>query len=165
MWTLSLLPFGIQMLAILFDEGYFHWKRGLPRWERIGHPLDTLSSLLCMGFVIFVPFSAKMLIVYILLSSFSCLFITKDEFVHKHHCCASDNWLHAILFVLHPITLTSAAFIWPVAQGIEVAPWISHWLSNKEALKTFLYLQFSAMISFMIYQIVFWNWIGLSKYD
>ena len=163
MWVLSLLPFALQALAIAFDEGYFHVRRGLPKWERIGHPIDTLSVLLCMGFVLFVPFSSHALIYYCLLASFSTILVTKDEFVHKHHCPASENWLHAILFTLHPITLISAAFIWPVSQGAEVAPWIGRWLSAPEQLSLFLKMQFGTMTLFLIYQIVFWNIVWKDK--
>jgi hypothetical protein len=163
MWTLSLLPFALQTGVILIDEGYFHLRRGLPRWERIGHPVDTFSVLICMGFVIFVPFSIKTLTLYIVLASLSCLLITKDEFVHKEHCPAAENWLHAILFILHPITLTAAGFIWPVVQGVEVAPWIANWLSNREFLRLFLYIQWGMMASFMFYQIIFWNFFWKSE--
>lgn len=163
MWWLSLLPFALQTIAMAFDEGYFHYRRGLPKWERIGHPLDTLSVLVCMGYVLFVPFSAKTLPLYIVLASFSSILVTKDEFVHKKHCPAAENWLHALLFTLHPITLTSAGFIWPVAQGAAVAPWIARWLNAPESLALFLRCQFSAMGLFLLYQIVFWNWIWKNK--
>jgi len=142
---------------MLFDEGYFHIRRGLPKWERIGHPIDTASVLLCMGMVLFVPFSKAMLLVYIALAAFSCILVTKDEFVHKEHCPAAENWLHALLFTLHPITLTSAGFIWPVTQGVEVASWITNLFDDPIALSFFLKMQFGAMSVFLIYQIIFWN--------
>lgn len=142
---------------MLFDEGYFHLRRGLPRWERIGHPIDTASVLLCMGFVLFVPFSKPALFCYIACAAFSSILVTKDEFVHKEHCPASENWLHAVLFTLHPITLTSAGFMWPVTQGIEVAPWVAEWLHNSAALLLFLKVQFSVMTLFFFYQIIYWN--------
>ncbi|MBU6446621.1 MAG: hypothetical protein KGQ49_04415, partial [Verrucomicrobia bacterium] len=82
MWILSLFPFALQAICMLFDESYFHIRRGLPLWERIGHPIDTLSVLICMGFVLWVPFSKETLIVYILLAAFSSILVTKDEFVH-----------------------------------------------------------------------------------
>lgn len=163
MWILALLPFAIQTVAMAFDEGYFHIRRGLPKWERVGHPLDTLTVLACMGFVLFVPFSTTALPIYIVLSVFSSIFVTKDEFVHKDHCPASENWLHAVLFTLHPIILTCAGFIWPVAQGIEVTPWIARWLDNPPQLALFLQMQFGATACFMIYQIVFWNLIWKDK--
>jgi hypothetical protein len=159
MWILSTIPFALQALGMLFDEGYFHLRRGLPKWERIGHPIDTCSVIVCMGFVLFVPFSTKTLIIYILLASFSCILVTKDEFVHKEHCPAMENWLHATLFTLHPITLGLAGFMWPVVQGITVAPWITKWLDSKEAMHLFLKVQFITMILFALYQIIFWNFL------
>lgn len=163
MWILSLLPFALQATAIAIDEGVFHVRRGLPLWERIGHPIDTLSVLLCMGYVLFVPFSTKALTLYCILAAASCLLVTKDEFVHKEHCPGAENWLHAVLFTLHPITLTMAGFIWPVVQGIEVAPWIERWLSAPKELHHFLCLQFGAMGFFLIYQIIFWNIVWKNK--
>lgn len=163
MWILSLLPFALQALGMLFDEGYFHVRRGLPKWERVGHPIDSLSVIVCMGFVLFAPFTKGMLAVYIGLASFSCLLVTKDEFVHKEHCPAMEQWLHAVLFVLHPITLTCAAFMWPVVQGVEVAPWIARWLEPRELLLTFLQVQFGVMILFFGYQVIFWNILWREK--
>jgi hypothetical protein len=163
MWLLALLPFGVQALAMVFDEGFFHVKRGLPKWERIGHPLDTLSVIVCMGFVLFVPFSANALYLYAGLAAFSSVLVTKDEFVHKHHCPSSEQWLHAILFTLHPITLITAGFIWPVVQGVEVAPWITEWLSEPTYLHVFLQGQWAIMTLFLFYQIVFWNFVWKDK--
>lgn len=157
MWTLSLIPFALQALCMVFDEGYFHIRRGLPKWERIGHPIDTFSVLVCMGFILFVPFSKMALIFYIALAAFSSLLVTKDEFVHKEHCPAAEQWLHALLFTLHPITLTVAGFIWPVTQHVEVAPWIASWLDHPAALLLFLQGQFALMATFLLYQIIFWN--------
>src|SRR3990167_10478936 len=111
MWLLALLPFLLQAIVIGIDEGWFHLRRGLPRWERIGHPLDTLTVLICMGYVLFVPYSKTAIFPYLLLSIFSCLMVTKDEFVHKEHCPASEHWLHALLFILHPITFVAAGLI------------------------------------------------------
>ena len=163
MWLLSTLPFAIQAFCMLFDEGYFHLRRGLPKWERIGHPIDTCSVIACMGFVLFVPFSKMALAIYAALAVFSSILVTKDEFVHKEHCPATEQWLHALLFTLHPIALASAGFMWPVVQNVEVSPWISYWLDNKEALLTFLRMQFVAMLLFGIYQIVYWNFVWKEK--
>ena len=163
MWILGVLPFALQAIGMVFDEGYFHIRRGLPLWERIGHPIDTLSVLVCMGFILFVPFSTTALVIYIALASFSSILVTKDEFVHKEHCPATENWLHAVLFTLHPITLTSAGFMWPVVQGVEVTPWIARWLNQPEALRLFLQMQFGTMALFLCYQILFWNVIWKNK--
>ena len=157
MWQLILIPFGLQAVAIFFDETVFHLKRGLPRWERIGHPLDTLTMLVCMLFVLWVPFSRSTLAIYCGLAIFSTIFITKDEFVHKEVCPWAEQWIHAVLFTLHPITLTAAGLIWPVAQGVEVSPWIASWLDHPLQLYQFLYVQAGAMALFFFYQVVYWN--------
>jgi len=159
MWWTALIPFALQAAVILADEWVFHVKRNLPKWERIGHPLDTLTVLICMAFALWVPFSKTALIFYALLAAFSSLFVTKDEFVHKKHCPASEQWLHAVLFTLHPVVLAVTGFIWPVVQGAEVSPWIAHWLDNGPALRLFLWGQLAAMGAFFLYQILYWNWI------
>lgn len=163
MWILAIIPFLLQATCMVFDEGYFHVRRGLPKWERIGHPIDTSSVLICMAFVLFIPFSKSMLTLYIILAAFSSILVTKDEFVHKEHCPASENWLHAVLFTLHPIALTCAGFIWPVIQGVEVTPWIARWLDEPEKLHLFLKMQLSIMVLFLCYQIIFWNFIWKDK--
>jgi hypothetical protein len=159
MWITVLIPFLMQAAVMFFDEFYFHVRRGLPKWERIGHPLDTLTVLLCMAYVVWIPFSGSALVVYVLLAGFSSLFVTKDEFIHKEHCPASEQWLHALLFTLHPITLCCAGFMWPVAQGVEVTPWVTRWLDHPEALHTFLQMQFGAMSLFFVYQVFYWNYV------
>jgi hypothetical protein len=163
MWWIAIIPFVLQALVTFFDEMYFHVRRGLPRWEQIGHPLDTLTVLLCMGFVIWVPFSKSTLVIYICLAIFSSIFVTKDEFVHKEFCPATEQWLHAVLFTLHPIALTSAGFIWPIVQGVPLESAIFSYLDDPESLCSFLYGQFGAMSLFLIYQIVFWNIIWKDK--
>lgn len=157
MWAYALIPFVLQAIAIGFDEVYFHWKRGLPQWERLGHPLDTLSLLVCFGVVIFVPFSVAALQVYCVLAIISCLMVTKDEFVHKHHCCGSENWLHAILFILHPIVLGILALIWPVTQAATVPQWFPVWFENSSVLTLLLYAQGVFVFAFFLYQLIFWN--------
>jgi hypothetical protein len=42
---LLLLPLIVQAIVIFVDEFYFHFAPGQPRWERIGHPLDTVTVL------------------------------------------------------------------------------------------------------------------------
>lgn len=141
------IPFLLQAIAILIDEVYFHVRRGLPKWERIGHPLDTLTVIACYAYILCMPYSPTTLIGYILLAIFSTIFITKDEFVHQKHCPGAELWLHAVLFILHPITLICAGLIWPVIQGVQVAP------------RFFLIGQLTCMTGFMLYQIVYWNYV------
>ncbi len=145
---LLISPFLLQNAIMIVDEFYFHYQRGLPRWERIGHPLDTLTILSCFSWILFIPphpFSTK---VYLSLAIFSCLFVTKDEWVHIRFCRPGENWIHAILFMLHPLLLISAFLIWPLLHSTEPS-----------ILKIFFYGQFSLTILFLIYQILYWNFL------
>lgn len=84
---------------MITDEFYFHRKRGLPRWERIGHPIDTLSVILPLSLLVLGASGP----VYWGLAAFSTLLVTKDEWVHVRACSPFEQWLHSLLFVLHPI--------------------------------------------------------------
>ena len=166
MWILALIPFTLQALCIVVDEFFFHIKRGLPKWERIGHPVDTLSVLICFGTVLFVPFSPFNLKIYIAFACFSAILVTKDEFIHKEVCPWTEQWLHAVLFSLHPIQLACAGFLWPMIREAHVFPWIQQWLgSHIEIFRVFLITQFCAMSLFLIWQVVYWNLIYQEKID
>jgi len=147
MWWL-VCPFILQFIVISLDEYYFHIKRGLPLWERIGHPLDTLTVLSCLLFVYFIPYSENSLMWYIALAIFSCFMITKDEFIHKEHCPAAEHWLHALLFINHPILLTCVGYIWKNPTGF---------------LSTFLGWQIALTFLFFLYQIIYWNLLWKAK--
>ncbi len=146
MFYLLLIPVAIQSIAMFVDEFYFHRKRGLPRWERVGHPIDTLSVLLCYLFLLVTLPTQENIYIYAGLCAFSCLLITKDEFVHSERCEASENWLHAILFVLHPITFLSAGIMWYQDLSVD-----------------FLFLQPLVVAGFMLYQIIYWSRHAESK--
>lgn len=159
MHLLLCVPFLIQAIAIVLDEYLFHMKRGLPRWERIGHPLDTLTVLACFAFVLFVPYSFSAFKLYLFLALFSCLFVTKDEFIHKQHCPASEQWLHSILFVNHPILLASAGLMWPFLHGGDVPHWLLRWFKEPQFFEPFLQFQSLFVALFMFYQVIYWNFI------
>jgi hypothetical protein len=148
---LFFIPFLIQAAAIAVDEAYFHVRRGLPRWERIGHPVDTASVLICLLFVLFVPYSAYALKWYIALGVISCLLVTKDEWIHKHHCPAEEDWLHALLFLNHPVVLGLVGLFW--------APNTYDWLPGLEMRSLFLVLQSAFVLVFLSYQILYWNFL------
>ena len=101
MKLLIFFPFLIQAILIFLDEWYFHRRRTVPKFERVGHPLDTISFLFCLILVTFLSYTTFNLYVIALSSLFSCIFITKDEFVHKSYCCGKEMWLHACLFINH----------------------------------------------------------------
>jgi hypothetical protein len=150
-----MLPFVLQMLCMTIDEFVFHKRRGLPRWERIGHPLDTATVLICFGWVLSAPPSPGAVAVFTTLGVFSTLFVTKDEFVHNRHCTGAEQWLHALLFILHPSVLASVALLWPAAHagGSSLAGWVLY--SGIE--RAFLLLAAGLTLLFGIYQFVYWN--------
>ncbi|HEX3849894.1 MAG TPA: hypothetical protein VHW01_02940 [Polyangiaceae bacterium] len=147
MLGLLLLPAALQALAMLVDELVFHRKRGLPRWERLGHPLDTLTAALCYGWLVAMPVkNAHALGAYVALCAFSCLFITKDELVHARLCEPLETWLHALLFVLHPVVFLAFGVVW--YSGAH--DWII-----KAAL--------GSTLGFLSYQVAYWSWRGSSS--
>ncbi len=145
-------PFIVQAGLTFFDEFYFHHKRGLPLWERLGHPLDTITVLACYLFVINKQPNPTNLSIYLGLAIFSCLFITKDEFIHSEQSPPAEQWLHAMLFVIHPIGLTVLMAYWYGGQFPEYL--------NAEALtsfKEFIKVQTIIVSCFLTYQILYWS--------
>jgi hypothetical protein len=114
--SVFVVAFAAQAAAMAVDECRFHRRRGLPRWERIGHPLDTITVLACYGWLVAMPPSRPMLFVYGGLVAFSSLFVTKDEPLHARRCTPGEHWVHALLFVIHPIVLGAAGAIWWYAE-------------------------------------------------
>lgn len=106
------LPFFLQASAIAVDEFYFHRKRGLPPWELLSHPVDTLCLLACLTFALTQAYTATNLKIYLLLCLISCLLVTKDEAIHRKACTAAECWVHSLLFLLHPVVLMSVAIVW-----------------------------------------------------
>jgi len=130
----------LQSFAIFVDEFHFHRNRGLPRWEQIGHPLDTLTVLASFIPMAILPKSGSTPPWLIGLIIFSCLFVTKDEWVHQAECCGDEQWLHSVLFLLHPGVLYAAWLCWK-----ESGPSVLH------------QIQIMALSVFFIYQVVYWN--------
>lgn len=143
-WLLT-LPFLLQGAAMVVDEFWFHRRRGLGRWERIGHPVDTLTVLVCYGVALLAPYSPTALAWYVGCAVFSMLCVTKDEFVHARRCSPGEHWLHAVLFLLHPVTLAAAALIWMDAP------------SGAAAWRGFLAGAFGVAAVFGLYQLLYWN--------
>jgi 2-polyprenyl-6-hydroxyphenyl methylase / 3-demethylubiquinone-9 3-methyltransferase len=135
-----MIPVALQAAAMIVDEGVFHRRRGLGRWERLGHPLDTLTIALCLGWLLAVPRDAGVAVPgYVALAVFSTLFVTKDEPVHAHACTAGEHWLHAVLFALHPIVLAAFGLLW--------------WTGERAMLAA----QLGLVLAFGTYQLVYWN--------
>ena len=110
--NLFYVPFVLQAGLMLVDEFYCHQRRELPLWERVGHPLDTLSMLICIGMCVLLAPTASNLQWYLIAAVISSLLITKDEFIHKTVCTSLEHWLHSLLFVIHPTCLIAAGYLW-----------------------------------------------------
>nr|AYM53876.1 hypothetical protein [Kofleria flava] len=140
MLVVLLVPAMLQAMAMLVDEAWYHRRRGLPRWERLGHPVDTLSVALCYGWLLVSrPDEPRALYVYVALAFASSLLVTKDEPVHARECDPGEQWLHAVLFVLHPIVFVAFGFLW--------------WSGDRWIIMA----QLALTIGLMIYQLVYWS--------
>jgi hypothetical protein len=144
-------PFVLHALCMAVDEFYFHYRRGLSRWERLGHPLDTLTVFVCQAWLCWQSPSAFSVSVYVALCVISCLFVTKDEFVHQRECTGGEHWMHAAMFTLHPLVLAAAGLLWSAAS----LPFIVAEGWEASALRGNLVIIFC----FGLYQLIFWNWL------
>jgi hypothetical protein len=151
-WPWAALPFALQGALILADEG-FHLRRGLPAWERWGHPLDTFAAAGCYALALSAPPSPPALIAYGAACGLSCLCVTKDEWVHARRCSGAEAWLHACLFLLHPVLLASAG-LWAFGG---LLPGGSPGMRGSAAFGTFLAIQAGLTAAFGLWQIGFWN--------
>jgi hypothetical protein len=149
-----LIPLIVQGAAMGFDELYFHRKRGLGLWERIGHPLDTLTVVACFGWVLLVTPTRTAVASYVALAAMSCLIITKDEWVHARRCSPGEHWVHALLFLVHPVTLASAGMLWP---ALHARPALLPWATADRSLFFVVGGQFVLTAAFCIYQVAYWN--------
>ena len=143
MASLLIILLILQGLLVSVDEFVFHHRRGLPTWEKVGHPLDTLTYFVCLLFLR-MPTTDSNLNIYLGLVLFSSVFITKDEFVHKPICTAQEQWLHSLLFILHPIVLLAFGFVW---------------YRNTENFGQILNLTSTVVLGFLIYQAIYWNFL------
>lgn len=136
----AIAAFVFQAVVILIDEFHFHRRRFLPRWELVGHPIDTFCLL--SFFLVLTALSSEDVRVFWLASAIgliSCLVITKDEWVHKQYSSGNENWLHALLFIVHPVVV--GLFLWL-------------WWRREDSLKPALAVADGAIALHLIYQLV-----------
>ncbi|MEY4066315.1 MAG: hypothetical protein RIR26_2523 [Pseudomonadota bacterium] len=154
--------YALQAAALCIDEFFIHRKRNLPSWERWGHPLDTASVLIPTFLTVFFPFHESLLFVFVVLGIFSCLFVTKDEWVHARVCSGLELWLHAVLFVCHPMAFVSTAFFWVVrSQPSFLATQSDAWRVADIVLKG----QAVTLAAFLLYQVIYWNFFRGKAFD
>jgi hypothetical protein len=81
-----------------------------------------------------------LLLLPVLLQMLVMCVITKDELVHARSCAPLESWLHAVLFVLHPLVFLAFGLIWWSSLGL--------WLVKTELLLT---------LGFGLYQFSYWT--------
>jgi len=144
-----LAPVAAQGVLMVVDEFYFHHRRGLGRWERYGHPLDTLTTLLCFVIPALFPFSLRAALGYAVLCLLSCVFVTKDEWVHAKQCEPAEQWLHALLFVVHPVVFAGFGYLW---------------FARPDIVGGLLIGQMALMCLVLGYQVLFWVVLGKGRW-
>jgi len=154
MWLLAALPFLLQGGLMLVDEG-FHLRRGLPAWERWGHPLDTFVVVACFALALRAPAVSAGISLYVAVAVLACLVVTKDEWVHARHCGGTEAWLHACLFLLHPVILGIAG-AWAFG-GFSIGAATLRQSPGHEGFGVFLAVQTALTALFGVWQITYWN--------
>lgn len=132
------MSLGIQGMLLVYDDLVLHQRRGLPRWERIGHPIDAFCFSLPIGLAAWKG-SETSSTLYGGLSLLSCVIILKDEWIHVGRINALEATLHAALFVLHPVTLYLA---WELAKTGQTFGLLLAWM---------------ALVGVVVFQIIHWN--------
>lgn len=153
MTALWFLPFLLQGLVMGVDEFGFHRRRVLPRGEWIGHALDTFGFLACLACPLLLPPSAGNLGLFALLGAASCLMITKDEFIHQRLCSGGEHWVHAVLFLLHPIVLIATAGLWLSTAGTALTAVPT---PDPALAMAMLRGQVLGVYGFLVFQILYW---------
>lgn len=132
------LSLGIQGILLMYDDLVLHRRRGLPRWERIGHPVDAFIFSLPIALAAYhgseTPSGA-----YWALSLSSCISILKDEWVHVGRIAAVEATVHAALFIIHPVTLFMA---WNLAQTGQTFGLLLAWIG---------------LLGVVLFQTIYWN--------
>jgi hypothetical protein len=144
------LIFHCSLLCL--DEFYFHYRRGLPKWEIIGHPLDTLTILFGILFLKYRSYSEDNLKIYIIISFFSCIFVTKDELLHHKLCTTGEMWVHGLLLICHPIIFICAAYI----KWFPHSPQDKYFYQLMSLNRSFNQLP-NTMMLILVYEIIFWS--------
>jgi 2-polyprenyl-6-hydroxyphenyl methylase/3-demethylubiquinone-9 3-methyltransferase len=112
------VPFVAAQAALMFvDERAFHRARGLGEWESWGHVADSAFFALALSpAALFAPAPGAVL-AYAALAIVSTVLVTKDEWIHSDECTGSEQWIHALLFALHPCVFIAVGALWARGEG------------------------------------------------
>jgi hypothetical protein len=139
--TAMIAVIGTQALCTAVDELYCHRRRHLPKWERVGHPVDTFAFMATSAITALLAPVESNLALFWTLAVVTMLLVTKDEWIHKQYCDGFELWLHAVMFVLHGVSLVGLAWLWQHDEGAVIRGTVP--------VITGLVL---------IYQTLYWNW-------
>ena len=138
--VLSAIAFSVQGIAMFIDEFYFHMRRGLGRWERLGHPVDTLFFIAALWGGLNADRIGNAWAAGI--AVLSSLVILKDEFEHKKLSSVGENVLHGVLFMIHPLVLIAVWF-----ERVQLGNWV-----------------LVPPVVFLLYQVVYWGLLRKGKW-
>ena len=117
MIPLALSLVGLQALLMFVDERVFHRERSLGLWESWGHVADSSAfAAVLLGPALALP-SPLAVRLYAAGAVASTLLVAKDEWIHARECGGAEQWVHALLFVLHPCVLFAVGSLWISGQG------------------------------------------------
>jgi len=116
----ALLAVLAQALLMLVDERVFHRDRGLGEWESWGHVADSAFFALALAPAALLAPSRVALALYAALALASTVLVTKDEWIHARECDGAENWIHALLFALHPCVLIAAGVLWTRGEAASL---------------------------------------------
>jgi 2-polyprenyl-6-hydroxyphenyl methylase/3-demethylubiquinone-9 3-methyltransferase len=106
-----------QGMLMFLDETVYHRARGLGEWESWGHMADSAffaAALSLPAYVAPSPFGER---AYLVMALLSTLLVTKDEWIHARECGGTEQWVHALLFALHPCVLFAVGALWARGEG------------------------------------------------
>jgi hypothetical protein len=152
-WAAAAAPWWLLSLGMLVDELRYHRARGLPVWERVGHPVDTAVMLSCLALTFVSAPTRRALLAFAALSFLSMALITKDEGVHLRACTPGEARLHAALFMLHPLALLSTLAAWAAPEALAAAG------ADAARLRLALAAQLGVGAAFWLYQVLYWNFL------
>jgi 2-polyprenyl-6-hydroxyphenyl methylase/3-demethylubiquinone-9 3-methyltransferase len=112
-WPLA----GAQAGLMLVDEGAFHRVRRLGEWESWGHVADSAVFAAALAPPALLAPTMGAAVLYAGMALASTVLVTKDEWIHARECEPAENWVHALLFALHPCVLIAVGALWARGEG------------------------------------------------
>jgi 2-polyprenyl-6-hydroxyphenyl methylase/3-demethylubiquinone-9 3-methyltransferase len=116
-FALALPLVAAQGALMVLDEGIFHRARGLGEWESWGHAADSAAFAAALALPAYCAPTAPAGYLYAAGALVSTLLVTKDEWIHARECGGAEQWLHALLFALHPCVLLAVGALWARGEG------------------------------------------------